>query len=134
MSTSDRYIRNGDTTGNVAGPWIPMLRGNGTIAFQVNLAATGAPVGTFVFETTDDENPANAPLLGAVAITLASPYNGATYQPTDGTARSVNFDFGPGQPNPCPTARWIRMRYARTSGGSAAAGNFNVGVSQRGDI
>jgi len=140
MSTSAAYIRNGDTTGNInAGAeqgWIPLLQGGGTIGFQVSLAATGAPIGTFIFETTDDEQPlsVNGHILGAVAITLAAPYNGATYQPTDGAARAVNFDFGPSQPNPSPSARWIRMRYARSSGGSAAAGSLNVGISQRGGV
>jgi len=99
------------------------------------MTATGSPIGAFIFETTDDENP-NVPqgvILGPVAIALGATYGGATFQPTDGTARSVNFDFGPGQPVPAPTAKWIRMRYARTSGGTAVAGNFNVGMSQKGN-
>lgn len=138
MSTSSTYIRNGDTTGNInaaanAG-WIPLLTRGWAIGFQINLKATGAPIGTFVFEVTDDDTPLLLPtiVLGPVLVPLAGTYAGATYQPTDGAARLVNFDFGVGQPVPTPTGKWIRMRYARGSGGSAAVGDFNVGVSQRG--
>lgn len=138
MSTSSTYIRSGDTTASInsaanAG-WIPLLQNGGTIGFQVNLAATGAPIGAFIFEVTDDDTPLVLVtiVLGPVLVPLAGTYAGATYQPTDGTARLVNFDFGPGQPVPAPTGKWMRMRYARTSGGSAAANAFNVGVSQRG--
>lgn len=138
MSTSSTYIRNGDTTANInaaanAG-WIQMQRGLISIGFQVNLKAVGAPIGTFVFEVTDDDTPLSLVtiVLGPVVVPLVGTYAGATFQPTDGTARLVNFDFGMGQPVPCPTGKWIRMRYAFGSGGSAAVGNFNVGVSQRG--
>jgi len=133
MSTSAAYIRNGDTTGNInAGAeqgWIPLLQGGGTIGFQVNLPATGAPIGVFNFDITDDEQPfnVNGHFLGFVTLTLAAPYS-TTYQPTDGLARAVNFDFGPSQVVPSPSARWIRLRYARTSGGAVG---LNVGVSQR---
>lgn len=138
MSTSSTYIRSGSTLADinsaVTAGWIPLLPRGGTVAFQVNLAATGAPIGNFIFEVTDDDNPLYAVgvILGAVLVPLAGTYAGATYQPTDGAARLVNFDFGPGQPVPAPTGKWIRMRYARTSGGSAAANAFNVGVCQRG--
>lgn len=137
MSTSASYIRNGNTTAAINGGaeqgWIPLLQGGGTIGFQVNLPATGAPIGNFIFETTDDEQPqnVNGHFLGPVLIALGATYGGATYQPTDGAARLVNFDFGPGQPLPAPSARWIRMRYAPTSGGAAG---LNVGVSQRGGV
>lgn len=135
MSTASRYLTNANTTsainnGAEAG-WIPLQQRGGTIGFQVNLPATGSPIGAFIFETTDDDNPlvTTGHILGPVTIPLGATYGGATYQPTDGAARLVNFDFGPGQPVPAPTARWIRMRYAPTSGGAAA---LNVGVCQRG--
>lgn len=137
MATSSRYIVAGDTTAaggiNTAATagWIRLLRAPGSsIAFQVNLPASGAPIGTFIFETTDDDNPlaAQGVILGPVTVTLVAPYS-TTYQPSDGLIRLVNFDFGVGQPVPCPTAEWIRMRYARTSGGNLL---LNVGVSQKG--
>jgi hypothetical protein len=114
--------------------WIQMLRKVGSIGFHVNLPATGAPIGSFIFETTDDVNPfaVQGVILGAVVVPLGATYGGATYQPTDGTARNVNFDFGIGQLVPCPTARFMRMRYARTSGGVAAPSGFFVDVVQRG--
>jgi hypothetical protein len=137
MSTSSRYIVNGDTTaaggintGATQG-WVPLLRmANASIAFQVNLPASGAPIGTFIFETTDDDNPLvpQGVILGPVTVQLVAPYS-TTFQPSDGLIRLVNFDFGPGQPVPCPTAAWMRMRYARTSGGNLL---LNVGVSQKG--
>lgn len=137
MSTAPKYIFNGDTTGNInaatTAGWIQLMRGpSASIGFQVILPATGAPIGLFVFEITDDENPnlAQGLILGATPIILAAPYSGAVYQPTDGAARNVLFDFGPSQPNAMPTAQWMKLRYARTSGGNA--GGFNVAVSQRG--
>lgn len=134
------YIQNGDTTGNInAGAnqgWIQLKRGVLGVSFHVNLKAAGAPIGTFVFEISNDDDPtrgASSVILGPVAITLAAPYNSATFQPTDGTARNVVFDFGDSpMVNGCPSAKWMRMRYAFGSGGSAAAGNFNVDVHQRG--
>lgn len=139
MSTDPSYLTNADTTGNInsaaTAGWIQLMRGGGfSIGWQVVLAATGAPIGLFVFETTDDDNPfvTQGVILGATPIILVTPYSSATYQPTDGTARNVLFDFGPGQPNAAPSAKWMRLRYARTSGGSAAAGSLNVGVTQKG--
>lgn len=134
------YIQNGDTTADINSGanrgWVQLKRGVLGVSFHVNLAATGAPIGAFVFEISNDDDPtrgANSVILGAVPIALVSPYSGATYQPTDGTARNVVFDFGDAPlVNACPGAKWIRMRYARTSGGSAAAGTFNVDVHQRG--
>lgn len=131
MSSTATYILNGDTTGNInaaanAG-WVQLPRqGGGSCGFQVALASTGSPVGTFVFEITDDENPlvAVGVILGATALTLSAAQQAA--QPTSGAAVNFLFEF-----NPAPTAKWIRMRYARTSGGSAAAGSLNVGFAMR---
>lgn len=131
MSTSSKYIVAGDTSqASIVGPWIPLMRSSAaSIGFQVNLPATGSPIGTFIFEVTDDDNPNFAgAILGPVTVTLAAPYS-TTYQPTDGATRLENFDFGIGQPVVCPTAGWIRMRYVRTSGGAVG---LNVGVSQKG--
>lgn len=130
------YLNNVSTLANInaaaTAGWVQMLRKIGSIGWQVNLPATGAPIGTFAFDVTDDDNPfvTQGVILGAVPILLAGVYAGATYQPTDGTARLVNFDFGIGQPNPCPTAKWMRFRYVFGSGGNAA-GLF-VEVKQRG--
>ena len=135
MSTDSRYIVNGNTAAAINNGaeqgWISLQQRGGTIGFQVNLPATGSPIGNFIFETTDDDNPnvATGHLLGPVIVPLGATYGGATFQPTDGNARLVNFDFGPGQPVAAPSARWMRMRYAPTSGGAAT---LNVGVCQRG--
>jgi hypothetical protein len=100
----------------------------------VNLPATGSPTGLFIFETTNDDNPnvVQGVILGANVVALGATYGGATYQPTDGTARAVTFDFGPGQLVACPNTKWMRMRYARTSGGVAAPSGFTCDVKQRG--
>lgn len=132
MATSPKYIFNGDTTGNITGAWVQLQRAAAaSIGFQIVLAATGSPIGLFVFEVTDDETP-NATasvILGATPLVLVAPWS-TTYQPTDGALRNVLIDFVPGTLNPPPSAQWMRMRYARTSGGNA--GGFSVGVSQRG--
>jgi hypothetical protein len=138
MSTSPLYIRNGDTTGNInsatTAGWFQLMRGVLSVGFQIILAATGAPIGLFVFEGTDDDDPTKAVgvILGATPLILVAPWSGALYQPTDGAARNVSFDFIAGSANPPPIRRWMRMRYARTSGGSAAAGSLNVAVTQKG--
>ena len=130
------YINNASTLADVnsatTAGWVQLLRKLGGISFQVSLPATGAPIGTFVFETTNDDNPlaSQGVILGANAVALGATYGGATYQPTDGTARLVTFDFGPGQLVACPNTKWMRMRYARTSGGNATG--LNVDVKQRG--
>lgn len=136
MSTSSRYLVNANTTAAINNGatqgWIQLMRAPGSsIGFQINLPATGSPIGAFIFEMTDDDNPLvpQGVILGAALIPLAAPYSGAVYQPTDGAARLVNFDFGPGQVVACPSAQWMRMRYAPVSGGAAA---LNVGVSQKG--
>lgn len=113
------YITNGDTSGNInpnAGDgWFRINGGEEklniqSVGFQVVLPAGGSPIGTFVFEITDDDNPAAA-VLGPTALTL--PSSMAAGQPTDGSARNFLFDF-----DPAPTALFMRMRYARISGGA----------------
>lgn len=104
--------------------WVQLRRSWSNVGFEVNLSATGSPIGTFVFEVTNDDNP-NVPqgvILGAVPLTLTPPQS-TTFQPTDGLARNVTFMF-----NPAPSAKWIRMRYAAGSGGTSAG--LNVGITQ----
>ena len=99
----------------------------------MNLPATGSPIGVFNFDITNDEQPyqVNGHFLGFTTLTLVAPYS-TTYQPSDGLARAVQFDFGPSpQPVASPSARWIRLRYVKTSGGAVG---LNVGVSQRGGV
>lgn len=138
MSNDALYISNGDTTGNInpnpTQGWFQLMRGgDNRVTFQVVLAATAAPIGLFVFEVTDDENPfvTQGVILGATPIILNATYAGAVYQPTDGAARNVVFEFGPGALQSLPSAKYMRMRYARTSGGSNA-NSLNVGVNQKG--
>lgn len=129
MSSSAIYISAADTTVNVnalaTAGWVPLPRdGGGSVGFQVVMPATGAPIGLLVFEITNDENPsvASGLILGATVLTLSAAQIAA--QPSTGAAVNFLFEF-----NPAPTAKWIKMRYARTSGGNNPG--MSVGVAVR---
>jgi hypothetical protein len=117
------YILNGNTSQSIAGDWIALgAKQPIGIGFQVSLSAVATPIGLFVFEITNDIDPAVV-TVGPCALTLPSSFT--ALQPTDGLARSSLFDF-----SPAPSAKFIRMRYARTSGGGA--NGLSVAVYQRG--
>jgi hypothetical protein len=133
MSTSIPYIdapSNASVNSAATAGWFPLMRsGYGRVGFQVNLLATGAPIGTFAFDVTDDVDPTRSIpgniVIGPTPLILSTTYASATYQPTDGAARNVLFDFAP-----APTAKWMRMRYVIGSAGSAAAHTLLVGLQQ----
>ncbi len=128
MSTSPAYINaasNAAINNTATAGWVQLTRaGSSSIGFQVVIAATGAPTGTIVFEVCDDDDPRVTGTLGATALTL--PASMAAGQPA-GSAINFLFDF-----NPAPTAKWMRLRYAPSGGGSATLGTFLAGICQRG--
>lgn len=100
------------TNASWVGPWIPIRR-NSSVGFQVVMTGTSAPLGAWGADVTNDDDPAHG-TLGATALTLTS---AMTAQNPAADSANINFlfDF-----NPAPTARWIRFKYTRTSGGSAS--------------
>lgn len=121
FSNNPHYIVNGDTSGNITGPWVKLER-DSSLGFQINIAGS-APNGTHVFETTNDEDPnVNVAVLGAATLTL--PAAMVAMQPA-GASRNDLWGF-----NPCPEAKWMRWRYVRNSGGQASG--INIGLCQRG--
>jgi hypothetical protein len=122
------YIVNGDTTADINSlpkqGWFFLNAHPCTTLFHIALAATGAPVGQFIFEVTSDANPLVTPILTPVILNTTDYLGAPLKQPWDGLARifTINFDS-------VPLVPWMRMRYARTSGGSAAAGAFMVAVN-----
>jgi len=128
MATDYTYINapsNAAINNTATAGWFQLMRGGSTaVGFQVVIAATGAPTGTIVFEICNDDDPRVQGPLGATTLTL--PASMAAGQPA-GSAISFLFDF-----NPAPSAKWMRLRYAPSGGGSANAGTFLVGVNQRG--
>jgi len=131
MGTSPNYINaasNASINNAATAGWVQINRGTAAVGFQFVLVATGAPIGTLFFEICDDDDPRVATpqsILGATALTL--PASMAAGQPTDGLARNFLFDF-----NPAPSAKWMRARFASSSGGSATVGTFLMGLHQRG--
>lgn len=109
------YTRAGGAATNATftGDWVPLF-GLASIAWQVVMAGTGSPVGTFGVDVSCDEDPVNNPVLGPTPLTLTS---SMTAQNPTGTGAAVNylFDF-----SPRPGARWIRFTYTAASGGSAS--------------
>src|SRR6185503_19205713 len=128
MSSSPTYIANASAAANInaasTAGWIPLPRGGGgSIGFQVIIS--GTPTGTIVFEVTNDENPmvSQGVILGPTPIVLAAPLLAASTPA--GAPVNFLFEFSPGTANPCPDAKWIKMRYSFGSG----TGTANVGVS-----
>jgi len=91
------------------------------------MTGTGAPVGTWGADVTDDENPNGSSYvasLGATPLTLTSAMSA---QNPAGDSANINFLFSF---DPVPPAKWIRFKYTATSGGSASK-LLKVGAAAR---
>jgi hypothetical protein len=114
------------TNASWVGPWVRVPKAGG-IGFQVVMTGTGAPVGTWGADITDDDGDPNGAtftaVLGATPLTLTA---AMTAQNPIGDSANINFlfDF-----NPAPSAKWIRFKYTRSAAGSATATVLKVGVS-----
>lgn len=103
------------TNASKVGPWF-RIDDVSSIGVQAILTGTSAPVATWGFDVTMDED---APRrtdaeLKITALTLTTDM---TAQNPAGDSANINFLF---LFDPAPRAKWGRFKYTRASGGSAS--------------
>lgn len=105
------------------GAWIPIQR-VGSIGFQVKMAGTSNPQGTWGVDVTDDDDPnVTTPTMGATPLTLTA---AMIAQNPAGAGVAIDYLF---QFTPAPRAKWIRFTYTRIGGGSATATSLKIAVN-----
>src|SRR5262249_14679215 len=116
-------------TGNILGPWV-RVRDMDSLSFKGKWSGV-ATTGSFDVQVTDDDDPINRPSasIGPLAITRTAEMTAAN--PAGGTSGSFVFALGAGEgTGQMPRAKWARLIYTASAGGSANA--LNVSFEARG--
>lgn len=132
LFSNGKYIVNGANNAAVnagAGAgWID-IRKSLSIGFHI-IAPSGS--GTYIFETTNDDDPTKTIVMTATAIVLPAAL--ATLAAPAAAVVNTVFGFGRCESTnkaAMPEAAWMKVRYAFSAGG-AATGLF-ISIMRRGD-
>lgn len=120
------YIVDGDAVASIDGDWVRIPADAKSVSIEVTLTDTASPVGAITIEGSNLVSPSGA----GVVLALTAAAGGAVVQSIaasvlDGSgAKQVLYSADLSVNHP----RWVRARWARSSGGTADLLNVRMNV------